>query len=88
MLNYFTISIIIILIIIIIVIFQNRKSNKSSFIESYGEYCGRYSYGTGYDIPTAKKNCKSDNECAWNETEGGWCGVNPKPRYEGADYSS
>lgn len=91
MLNYFTIAVIVILIIIIIVIFQSKQSLS---IESYGEYCGRYTYGADYDLPVAKKNCRGDNQCVWNEytaqngVQRGWCGVNPEPRYEGSDYSS
>jgi len=79
MLNYFTISIIIILIIIIIIIFQNRNSNKSLLIESYGIYCGRHLYEAGYNMETAKINCRADKECIWNDTESGWCGINPSP---------
>lgn len=88
MLNYFTIAIIIILFIIIIFLLKN----KLSMVESYGEYCGRYTYGADYTMPHAKKNCRGDNNCAWNDYTGhngkkkGWCGVNPEPRYEGAEY--
>ena len=69
------------------------KRNQS-FIESYGEYCGRYTYGADYDVVTCKKNCRSDNQCIWNDYTGqngvqrGWCGVNPNPRYKSHDYSS
>jgi len=89
MLNYFTIAIIIILLIIIIFLF---KSKKLSSIESYGEYCGRYTYGVDYSMPAAKKNCRGDNNCIWNDytaqngEKKGWCGVNPEPRYVGAEY--
>ena len=94
MLNYFTIAIIIILIIIIIVIFQSKNSKNSSLVESYGQICGRYTYGADYDLQTSKKNCIGDNNCQWKEytaqngVERGWCGVNPNPPYEGSDYSS
>lgn len=94
MLNYFTIAIIIILIIMIIVIFQNKSSQKSLSIESYGQFCGRYSYGADYDLATAKRLCRGDNQCTWNDytakdgTERGWCGKNPEPPYEGSNYSS
>lgn len=89
MLNYLNIAIIIVLIILIIFLLQSRKSSS---IESYGEYCGRYTYGADYEMPAAKKNCIKDNNCAWNDYTGqngekkGWCGVNPQPRYEGAEY--
>jgi hypothetical protein len=91
MLNYFTITIIIILLIVIIYLFQSKKSSS---IESYGEYCGRYTYGADYTIPDAKKNCMGDNNCAWNDYTGqngqykGWCGVNPNPHYVGDEHES
>jgi len=70
----------IIALVIIIILFFGINMLLKKNIERYGIYCGRYNI----DKSSARRRCKGDIECTWNEytsrtgIPAGWCGQSPK----------